>query len=47
MKKKNWKTGIKGFFTQKSISLKTSVIESPAWHCPNCKKVLMWMDSKE
>lgn len=44
---KNWKTGIKGFFTQKSISLKTSVIESPAWHCPNCKKVLMWMDSKE
>ena len=18
-----------------------------AWHCPNCKKVLMWMDSKE
>ena len=29
---KNWKTGIKGFFTQKSISLKTSVIESPAWH---------------
>ena len=44
---KNWKTGIKGFFTQKSISLKTSVIESPAWHCPNCKKDLMWMDSKE
>lgn len=23
---KNWKTGIKGFFTQKSISLKTSSV---------------------
>lgn len=41
------KTGLKGILTQKNISIKTSVLESPAWHCPNCKKVLMWMDSKE
>ena len=41
------KTGLKGILTRKNISIKTSVLESPAWHCPNCKKVLMWMDSNE
>jgi len=42
-----WKTGIKGFFTKKTISVEATVLDYPAWHCPKCKKVLMWMDSKE
>lgn len=41
------KTGIKGFFTQKTISVKSTVLETSAWHCPKCKKILMWTDSKE
>ena len=40
-------TGLKGFFARKTVSVETSALESPAWHCPNCKKILMWMDSKE
>lgn len=32
------KTGIKGFFTKKTISVASSVLDSPAWHCPHCKK---------
>ncbi len=27
--------------------METSVLESPAWHCPKCKKILIWIDSKE
>ena len=41
------KTGIKGFFTKKTISVASSVLDSPAWHCPHCKKILMWMNAKE
>lgn len=41
------KTGLKGFFTMKTISVETSALESPAWHCPKCKKILIWIDSKE
>nr|WP_300326231.1 PF20097 family protein [uncultured Anaerostipes sp.] len=41
------KTGLKGFFTKETISVETSALESPAWHCPKCKKILIWIDSKE
>lgn len=41
------KTGIKGFFTRKTINVYSGVTEHQAWHCPKCKKVLMWMDSDE
>ena len=41
------KTGIKGFFTKKTISVASSVLDSPAWPCPHCKKILMWMNAKE
>lgn len=37
----------KGIFTRKTISVKTSALESPAWHCPKCKKLLIWIDSEE
>lgn len=43
----NKKTGVKGFFTKKTIAVETSVSAYPAWHCPACKKVLMWIDSNE
>lgn len=43
-KKKNW---AKRFFTRKTISVTTPVLEMPAYHCSKCKKILMWMDSKE
>lgn len=33
------KNGLKGFFTKKTISVKTSVVESPAWHCTNGNKI--------
>lgn len=41
------KTGIKGFFTKKTISVEATVLDYPAWRCPKCRKVLMWMDCKE
>lgn len=41
------KTGLKSLFSQKTISVKSTVLEYPAWHCPKCKKILMWVDSKE
>ncbi len=45
--KEKKKKGLKGFFTRKTISVKSGVMENPAWHCPECRKVLMWMDSGE
>lgn len=41
------KIGIKGFFTRKTVSVEATVLDYPAWHCPKCRKVLMWMDCKE
>lgn len=40
------KTGWAGFL-RKTIAIPLSFEEQPAWHCPHCKKVLMWADSKE
>ena len=37
------KCGLKGFFTRKTISVETSVLEKTAWYCPKCKKILMWL----
>lgn len=41
------KKGAKGFFTKHIINISPSCVEFPAWYCPECKKILMWMDSKE
>lgn len=41
------KKGIKGFFTKKTIPVPSTLAQSKAWHCANCKKVLMWIDAKE
>lgn len=41
------KAGFLSFFTRKTISVEVSAFDIPAWHCPKCKKILMWMDSKE
>ena len=41
------KCGLKGFFTRKTISVETSVLEKTSWYCTKCKKILMWMDSNE
>ena len=41
------KTGIKGFFSRKTVSILPYAMEQPAWHCAQCKKVLMWMDADD
>ena len=41
------KKGIKGFFTRKIVTALPYPAEHQAWHCPQCKKVMMWMDSDE
>ena len=41
------KTGIKGFFSRKTVTVLPYPAEQRAWHCPHCKKVLMWMDAEE
>lgn len=41
------KKGLKGFLTRKTITVDPHVFEIPAWYCPNCKKVLIWIDGKE
>ena len=41
------KTGLKGFLTRKTIGVETCALEKPAYYSPKCKKILMWMDSKE
>ena len=41
------KTGIKGFFLRKTVTVLPNSVEHLAWHCPHCKKVLMWMDADE
>ena len=41
------KTGIKGFFSRKTVTVLQYPGEQRAWHCPHCKKVLMWMDAEE
>ena len=41
------KTGIKGFFSRKIVTVLPYPEEQRAWHCPHCKKVLMWMDAEE
>lgn len=41
------KTGFKGFFTRKNIKILPYQADQTAWHCPKCKKVLMWMDTDE
>ena len=41
------KKGIAGFFTRQTITIPSTLGQYPAWHCPRCRKVLMWADSKE
>ncbi len=41
------KTGIKGFFRRNTIQVSTTIVEQKAWYCPECKKILMWMDADE
>lgn len=41
------KKGIKGFFTRNTVTVLSYPTEHQAWHCPYCKKVMMWMDSDE
>lgn len=41
------KTGLKGFFTRNKISVENTAPEYPAWHCPKCKKLLLWVNSEE
>ena len=41
------KKGIAGLLTRQTITVPAALAEQPAWHCPRCRKVLMWVDSKE
>lgn len=41
------KKGIVGFFTRQTVTIPSTLVGHPAWHCPRCRKVLMWVDSKE
>lgn len=41
------KKGIKGFFTRNAVTVLPYPAEHQAWHCPQCKKVMLWMDSDE
>ena len=45
--RKKKKTGIKGFFFSMTVTILPYPAEQRAWHCPHCKKVLMWMDAEE
>lgn len=40
------KTGIQGFFRH-TVTIPLQMEEQVAWHCPDCKKVLMWVRSRE
>lgn len=41
------KKGISGLLTRQTITIPSTLAEHHAWHCPRCRKVLMWVDSKE
>ena len=41
------KKGIAGSLTRQTITIPSTLAEHPAWHCPRCRKVLIWVDSKE
>lgn len=41
------KKGIAGLLTRQTITIPSTLAEHSAWHCPMCRKVLMWVDSKE
>ena len=41
------KRGLKGFFTKRTVCIPSTLEEYPAWHCPHCRKVLLWAHSKE
>ena len=41
------KKGIAGLLTQQTITIPSTLAEHHAWHCPMCRKVLIWVDSKE
>lgn len=41
------KKEIRGFFIRQTIDIPSVLGEHPAWHCSRCRKVLMWVDSKE
>ncbi len=41
------KKGIKGFFSRERIPVSTTIMDQPAWYCPDCKRILMWMEAKE
>ena len=41
------KKGIAGLFTRQTITFPSTLPESPASHCPRCRKVLLRVASKE
>lgn len=41
------KKGIKGFFTRNTITVPSLGGDFKAWHCPQCKKVMLWLNAKE
>ena len=41
------KKEIAGLLTRQTITIPSTLAEHAAWHCPMCRKVLMWVDSKE
>ena len=41
------KKGIKSFFTRNIVAVLPYPAKHQAWHCPQCKKVMMWRDSDE
>ena len=41
------KKEIAGLLTRQTITIPSTLAEHSAWHCPMCRKVLMWVDSKE
>ncbi|MDO5547415.1 MAG: PF20097 family protein [Eubacteriales bacterium] len=46
-KKEMQKKGIKGYFLRNTVSIPMYGGVFPAWHCPKCKKALLWLDSAE
>ena len=44
---KKSKTGFKKIFRETTVMSTACESEYPAWHCPKCKKLLLWMDCKD
>ena len=44
---RNKENRYKRIFLRKIVIILPYPAEQRAWHCPHCKKVLMWMDAEE